>query len=381
MRRTNRIYGIIVSLFFLIWITIPFLNDIFIISNEPQVSKTENRNLASKPEFRIDHLDPFPGKYEKYFQDHFILRQKEVKLHSYLSFHFFNRSPLPDQVDIGKENWLFYAGDDRNIYQGKIMLPDDKINEIVNLLHKRTLYCRNKGIHFYVCFAPISQEIYPEYLPNNYFRSQHGTQTDKIISAILKDTIIQFIDLKSTLLEAKKFGCLYKKTDNHWNFRGGYFAYLKIIQRIRKDFPILHPIPYSDVNFKPVIGQGGTLASTIGLNDVFMETQLELTVRNSKARRLQKKGYPPPYWFAYKSEYEIETSVPDQKLPKIFVIRDSFFSFPMRFMQENFSKMTVIWDAWMYGANKPLIEKEKPDIVLLMIYEPHIPKILVVPSD
>jgi hypothetical protein len=329
--------------------------------------------------FNINLADPYPSAYENYFSDHFLFRQQALSAHSFLVFYPFKRSPVPDQIDIGKDNWLFNGRDDKLIYQGKKKFTKDEVKTIVRTLHDRALSYRYKKIHFYVCLAPMTQEIYPEYLPNNYFRSPNGTQTDKLISAITKDTAISFIDLKSMLLASKKFGRLYQNTDNHWNNLGGYFAYSAIIERIKKDFPRVKPIPLSDVTFNQFIRSGGALANMIGFADVLKEYDLTPVIRNAQAKSGIKAGYPPPYWFGYKDEYEVEWVIPDQNMPKLFVIRDSFFSFPMLYLRENFSKTTVIWDSWMYGPNYSLIEKEKPDIVLLMIVEPLVGNLLTSP--
>ena len=379
--RTEKIYSVLLIIFFLSWILVPIFKDSFHFYSEPSISKTENRSLTRKPVFDISFLDPYPAAYEKYYTDHFVFRQKLLEAHSGLIYYPFRRSPIPDQVDIGKDGWLFNGKNDKLIYQGKKWLTGDQIRSIVKILHKRTLYYRNKGIHFYVCFAPMSQEIYPEYLPNNYFRSPGGTQTDKLIAAIHRDTVIPFIDLKPVLLEAKKITRIYQKLDNHWNVIGGFYVYSAIMERMKKDFPMLKPLTKEDVTFTPHIKTGGGLSNMIGSCDVLTEEDYSPVFRHPHATFVQKAGYPPPFWFPFKDEYEIVSAIPDQTMPKLFVVRDSFFNMPMLFFRESFRKTTVIWDSWMYRSNKDLIEKEKPDIVLLMIVEPVIGNILDVPSD
>ena len=381
--RTEKIYAVILTIFFLTWILVPIFNDSFHFYSEPSISKTENRSLARKPVLDISFLDPYPAAYEKYFTDHFIFRQKLLEAHSGLIYYPYRRSPIPDQVDIGKDGWLFLAKDDKLIYQGIQTLDENQVRTIIQKLHDRALYYRSKGIRFYVCFAPMSQEIYPEYLPNNYFRSPVGSQTDKVIAAIRKDTLIPFIDLKPGLINAKKFGRIYQKTDNHWNALGGFFAYSIIINRMKKDFPELNPLRLSDVRFNRKFEKNGRLAASIGLGDVMQEEDYYPVIRNARAKVGAKAGYPTPHvsWFAYDNEYETVSVLPDSRMPKMFVIRDSFFDMPLLYLRENFNKVIAIWDAWRYGANKELIEKEKPDIVLLMVSEPVISALVYAPPD
>jgi hypothetical protein len=381
MKRTADIYAGILTFFFLIWILIPFFNDPFHFYKESSVSKTENRSLARKPIFDINFLDPYPAAYENWFNDYFIFRPVFLKAHASLNFYYFRRSPVPDQVDIGKDGWLYNGKNDKLIYQGKKNLSDDQIHTIVTELHYRTIYYRGKGIHFYVCFVPMSQEIYPEYLPNNYFRSPGGTQTDKVIAAIQKDTVIPFIDLKSALIAAKKIGRLYMKTDNHWNCLGGFYAYSAIIKRMKKDFPSLRPLTKSDITFTRYLRNGGTLADAMGFNDVLKEDNLNLVFNHSQANFSVKAGYPPPFWFPYKDEYEVVSVNTDQTLPKLLAVRDSYFYWPMMYLRENFRKTTAIWDSWMYRTNEDLVEKEKPDVLLLMVSEPLIGNIIPVKNN
>jgi alginate O-acetyltransferase complex protein AlgJ len=381
MKRTGHIYTVILTLVFLAWILVPFLNDSLQFYSEPSVSKRENRNLARKPFFNISLLDPYPALYTNYYTDHFVFRQHLLKAHSFLNFFCFNRSPVPDEVDIGKNGWLYFGLKDREIYQGKLTLPADKVNAIVRELHRRAEYYGKRGIRFYVCFAPMKQEIYPEYLPNNYFRAAAGTQTDKVVAAIRKDPGIAFIDLKSALLDSKKYGQVYQKTDHHWDFRGSYYVYSAIMERIRKDFPAVKPLTLDDVVFNKPVPYNGTLANMIGFAEELKGKVLSPTIRNARAIPVAKAGYTPPYWFSYKDEYEIVFATPDTTMPKLFVIRDSFFTGPMIFLRENFRKTVAIWDAWMYGPNKEQVAQEKPDLVLLMVYEQNIGNILMAPLN
>jgi len=299
-----------------------------------------------------------------------------LKEHSNLSYYLFKHSPVPDQVDIGKDGWLYFGNNDKLIYQGQKCLSGDEIRNIAKELHRRAVYYKQKGIHFYFCFAPMKQEIYPEFLPNNYSRSPGGTQTDKIISVIKKDPVIPFIDIKSALLESKKYGKMYQKTDHHWSCKAGFYVYSAIMNRIKIDFPELKPLKASDITYNQVLRNGGTLANMIGFDEILKEDYYFPVIKNAPGRAVKKAGYPPPYWFAYKDEYENEYEIPDKTMPSLFVIRDSFFYYPMLFLQQNFSRTTLIWDAWMYGPNLELIDKEKPKIVLIMVYEQNVGSLL-----
>ena len=74
----------------------------------------------------------------------------------------------------------------------------------------------------------------------------------------------------------------------------------------------------------------------------------------------------PPYEY----EKQFRTNRTDQ--PKILFVRDSYCNNIIPFVTPYFRESLFIFDAWQYGANWDIIRQEKPDIVVLMIYEPHI---------
>ena len=71
-------------------------------------------------------------------------------------------------------------------------------------LHNRTAKYADMGIKFYVLFAPMKQEIYPEKLPVFYRRSPGGTLTDKIIASISERYFHQFYRLQTDTSRTKE---------------------------------------------------------------------------------------------------------------------------------------------------------------------------------
>jgi hypothetical protein len=57
------------------------------------------------------------------------------------------------------------------------------------------------------------------------------------------------------------------------------------------------------------------------------------------------------------------------------VIRDSFGGYLIPYLSSWFRESVFLFDNWEYRANDTIIQQEKPDIVLLMVYEPHLRKI------
>jgi hypothetical protein len=337
-----------------------------------EISRLENRVLAAKPIFDLKKMDAYPAAYEKWYNDHFLGRNRILRLHHLMSYSLFSKSPIPQKVAIGKDGWFFETDKERAFFNGTFTRSDEEINQLVQELRLRTEEYAKMGIKFYVFFAPMKQEIYPEKLPAYYRRSPNGTLTDKIIAAIKKDTSINFIDCKEGLLQQKKIQRLYHKTDNHWNAVGGYYAYRTIISRLSVDFQELEAIPLTHIEFKTEINNGGNLAIMMGVDFIKYEEDFKPVILKAKAKEAAKRNYPIPPGFVKAGEYEMGFEQTDTELPKMVFIRDSYGEVLMPYLKENFSRSLFIFDAWQYGFNKEIMEAEKPDIVVLEIFEPYI---------
>ena len=372
MERTRKIFAIILATFFLCWISLPLLNEPCQFYKETKISKSENRNLARKPFFNLALLDPYPKAYESYFNDHFIFRPQILRFNTLFNFFQFHKSPSPGDVAIGSNGWFYLAQKEKSVYTGKYSLTNKQILDIAKELKQRSNRLEKMGIRFYVAFAPMKSGIYPEFLPPDYFHAPSGTVTEKITSVIRKTKGVNFIDLTRPLLEAKKYGRLYNKADNHWNRFGAYFAYQEIARRIHKDFPTVKMIGNSDVYFRDTLVGPGNLAIMIDLADYIKEVDIVPHFTHSRAKPGKKAGYKQIEGWPNDDDFEVVKETDDPTLPKVLVIRDSFTNAMMPFLDETFRKTVYIFDSWKYNFNEVIVESEKPDIVLLVIYEPHI---------
>jgi alginate O-acetyltransferase complex protein AlgJ len=376
MKRPGNIFSVVLIVFFLSWISLPLLNNALMIFQEPETSKTENRNLARKPLFNIALLDPYPKRYEKYYNDHFLLRTQLLRVNALTDYFLFRKSPAPQDVAIGKEGWMYLTQKEKEVYTGAFMLNDYQVFRLVKELRDRTIQLKQMGIRFYVAFAPTKPDIYPEYLPDDFIYCRTGTVTEKIISQIKKYRDINFIELENPLIEAKKHARLFNKTDNHWNNIGGFVAYRELAKRICRDFPTMRVLTDSDIVFHDTISKPGNLAIMTNLTDYMKEQDFIPVIRDSKSKSGKKSGYKPLHYWEPTDNLEVVSETGENTRPKALVFRDSFTNAVMPFLDESFGKTVYIFDSWRYGFNRPIVENEKPDFVLLIIFEPHVANLL-----
>lgn len=361
------ITNIILSIGFMAIIIFPTIQKYFPIL--PISESREKRELADRPGFDIISLDPFPLAYENYYNDHFSLRSQLVRFKSNLSIHIFRQSPMPDKVIIGKDGWLYLVKDELDTYRGKLQLQEEELKKLANEVKRRRDYLENKNIKMYFVIAPTKYTIYPEYLPAYVQPIRPTTRTDQVKQALL-EVGIGVLDLRDTLKVAKEDRMLFYKTDNHWNNLGSFVAYRAILSEIKKDFPELPVLDWSDINIEERERLGGNTADLMNLRDEF--TDIEYFVdphKGYKAKQVEDVGYPVPSQFGYKKQYEEIFLIKNDSLPDILFIRDSFGNALIPYLTESFNRSVCLFDAWNYTANEHIIENEKPDIVLYVVLE------------
>ena len=340
-------------------------------------SQRENRTLAPFPALDVTRLDKFPSQFDYYFNDHFPLRDQF--LDAYFLYALFNRqSPTPSVV-LGNEEFLFSGKEEKELYEGKLDFTEEQMAVVADELARRYDTLRKMGIHYYVFLAPTSYEIHPEYLPS-YLQRAPETATEKFCRVMSEHAPeVPLTYLKGTLLRHKGDTLLYRKNDNHWNMIAAQFCAEKIMATLSKDYPMLPATICQDFNLTPYDQEGGNLYSWVSIRGNSPKYRID---REYYAAYTDTAGFcitedlvqdfTPTEGFAYPDAYEKQFRTNRTDHPKILFIRDSYCNNIIPFVTPYFHESLFIFDAWQYGANFDIIRQVNPDIVVLIIYEPHI---------
>jgi hypothetical protein len=153
---------------------------------------------------------------------------------------------FPDVI-VGKNGWLFYAGD-RSIddYQRTNSYTDSELLDYQMELDAVYSELQQKGIMLLVLIAPDKNTIYPEYMPEQIVKIGGKSRLDQFVEYMQEYGKTPLIDLRTDLIEASKTNQVYYKTDTHWNHLGAYIAYSKIVSTLSQRYPALAPYPFSD---------------------------------------------------------------------------------------------------------------------------------------
>jgi alginate O-acetyltransferase complex protein AlgJ len=375
MKHTHHIYSIVVVIFFFSLLSFVMVNVMFHFYTTPKIFLLEKRFARERPPLDPGTLDASPRQYTPYFNDYFPYRTDLIGFYAMARFRYFHLTPYPDQVEIGRDGWMFFKTE-RPFYDNTLQLPDSTVEKVFAGIHNRAAYYHKKGIKFYLAIPPIKMDIYPEYALRNYVKKPGSSFTEKVINLLKKDTLIRLVDLKSAMLAAKKYGQLYYKTDNHWNALGGYWGYRSVMECMKKDFPMLVPIDTCDFTMEKKTIKGKNLAEIMYLSNYVSDEELVPHMKKSRVREGKKQGYKPRPGFGYPAEFEVVCQVNDSSLPLLVIVRDSYFYGMMPYIIENFRKTVILYDTGVYGIFDDAIRNERPNLVLYMIYESHLPDIV-----
>jgi len=370
----KRLKEILIPITFILILVLPTVDSIFHFI--PDVKNTENREFKKQPKFLLPLHDTFPNSYNEYYSDNFDLRNQFLWFNSKLRYYMFNIPPISGKAIMGRSGWMYLVKHEMDIYWGNNLANQEELNRYYEIFKYRKKVLDSIKCKYYIVIAPIKTSIYPEYLPLSKRKNVETTITDQIVS--LLDTVngITVIDLRTALKSAKGNVRMFHKTDNHWNDYGGFVAYEAIMNTLSVDFPELTKSSISDYIIDSTVVDGFKLTNMMGIYDGIFENKITCKLAATrKSKKVEKRKYPGFPNFSLNSKYELRFKTENDSLPKILMIRDSFGSTLIPYLNEHFSESVYIFDMWNYCLNEDILFNEKPDIFIQTVVEPFISNI------
>ena len=343
----------------------PILNSVLKFSKPIEID--ENRALKKTVRIDINNLDKLPKDLNEYINDNFTFRNPFIKLHSYIQFSIFKKSPYPDKTLIGKDGWCFLAGDHRNQFEGKDEFSKNELIKIRNKIRRSCEHLDSLNIKCYFMIAPYKHSIYSDKLPLS-INSKSKSNNLKRLNSLLNNTII---DPVPHFLKLKEQNKLFYKLDNHWNYVAGMFATDIIMDRIKNDFPNLKNTPSPNIIWTEDSIKSGYHYRNIGIYDLSEVDKKPLENHNIIEKNSIDIPFSIPSNFPFKDDYLkhfINKKAPSNL--KLLFIRDSFGAHMVPFLTEYFAESLVSFDAWEYKINATYVEEFKPDIIIIEIWNP-----------
>jgi alginate O-acetyltransferase complex protein AlgJ len=323
-----------------------------------ETTHAENRELAIKPrrpaswpEWRV-----FPAAASRYFEDHFGLRARLVRWQALLRLRVFGVSASPDVI-VGRDGWLFYAGDGgTEDIVSTVPFTHAELEAWRTTLEHTRDWMQARGIAYVFVLAPDKHEVYPELLPASIRRVGNESRSDALVRYLRDHSTVPVLDLRETLSAAKGYERLYHRTDTHWNDRGAFAAAQALLRVLAPRLAV--PVQGRDV-FTPrdVVVPALDLAGMLGIADGMTEVDLRLVPRAPLRARVVEPATPD----ARLMDARIVTEQDAPSRPRAVVFRDSFGSALIPFLSEEFSRVVYLWQ---YNVDPDVVLAERPDVVI-----------------
>ncbi len=335
----------------------------------------ENRVLATMPAFDWKHLDPYPEKYEAWYNDHFMLRNRLIRNYAVYKLQFLRQSPFPEALIVGKNNWLYQSTDELDVYTGKTRLSAGDIRLLKTEMQYRADYLAARGCRFYLMIVPCKAVVHDENMYYQYYRVNPVSMGEELADSLMGLKNVNQIKLYKLLRETKKQGDVYYKMDTHWNKMGALTAANAFFEKLHGQLPGIVPLKVREV--KRIKIKSPDLLKMVGNVSFLEEYENEpVLAGGAKAHAVPKAGYVAPEGFPYNYMYETGLETGDTSKPRLLFISDSFGENIFSYLAENFSRSVRLWDAWQYKLNEEVVEKEKPDVMLLVVHEKNLKNML-----
>jgi alginate O-acetyltransferase complex protein AlgJ len=325
----------------------------------------ENRRPAALPGLSSSTEDwlAFPGRFERYFNDHFGSRRRLLAIDHWVNAAIFGVSSVPT-VLVGKEGWLYFLGEDGEAldrwHRGIGAFTDADIAALRDeLLHRRE-YLDRLGIAYVVVVAPEKYSVYPEFLPDWATRVASRPALDRIADDLSRHPELRFVDPRKALRGAKQGERVYYKTDSHWNFLGATVAYRVLASEIARLLPGFATAPPARPPFDPAVDfYSWDLARMVGAEGRFREDDVAplwkvLADESKRCARRNPDGEAPGV------ESYVYACSPAPRYSAL-VYRDSMAIPLIPLLSENFSRTTYVSSRAMDPA---VVARLKPDIVV-----------------
>lgn len=372
---------IIFLLIFFILLCVPASN----ISQDKKAAG-ENRYLAKKAVFIKD--SKFNLKYGKefnnWFSDRFYLRNEIIRTNMILSCMINSKNCKLGEVTYDKKHHLLYR--EFNFWGMKPILKDKKeiLKTYADNLDYFQNYCDNSNIDLYLLIVPRQADYFDFDMPDK--RKYTANPADEVIDYMRNNTNSTIIYPKQAMAEANKISPVYFKTDHHWTKKGAYTGYSEVIKEIQKNHPNVKLLDENKLEkyydkrvsewWDKKLNRGQTYKH-MKLPSFYAKKVLDtpyLYYKNPEFKNLEKID----------SEFTVSTRDVHFKYPngakeKVLVVGDSFGCNFFEFMPYSFSESLYVYDnprGFSFENYKPVIEKYKPDIMVILFYTPNIPRIL-----
>lgn len=324
---------------------------------------------------------PFPQRVgpnmfqglDKWFADRLGLRYPLIYLGTEFHLGVLGR-PLNRFVVFGPDNWLFWTEDADRVpstmadSRGRLRFTPSELKRIetqLTAMRERFAAC---GIPFVVAIAPNKQGLYREHVMS----LPHGelpSRLDATLAALDPKVRSMILDLRDVMRPAKQRHApvkLYNKTETHWNDLGAFYGYTALADALRHagvklPHPELGALSAYDIAVKPYAG-GDIARLALFAPWRYPDEDVTLTAKSGATSQPETQ-----------IAFNLFQSRNPAEQGRLLLIGDSFTGAVLRYVQPHFGEVIRHVSIDVNGA---LVERFKPDAVVLLMVERNLERLL-----
>ena len=375
-----RWWGRLLAALFVLGIGVPPMATL--VLPERETSAQEKRKLAPPPTWdgSLSGLAALPKGFEKYFNDHFGLREDFTERYNRLKVHGLGVTSNRGVV-LGENDWLFYGGGTLDNHRGLLKFPEQALFTHQFIIEGKRDWLAERGIRYLYVLVPDKRSIYTEHFPARFNRLG-PTLADQIVTHLDTWSDLDVLDLRPVMedIKARTGKQLFSRTDSHWNALGAYYGYRAIMERLSAWYPELSPRPLSDFDIVHEEQPGGDLAGMLGIKESMRETEIKLIPKTPPCDTLVPFVHPvqaPTVEYRHRYQARVCDTAPPIRL---LMMRDSFATLMLPHLAGHFAESTFIWQNradFLPRESFPLItalaERDRPHVVIDQMLERKFP--------
>lgn len=323
--RIKKINNLILAICFCLIICLPPADNFFGFTKKINVYETDES--TSFPVFsKIKNFKDYFGKINTFYNKNFGMRKLLIKSNAIFKITIFN-APPNKQIILGKNEWIFKD------YDKPFALEFNKkqLNNIEKILEKTSDWAVKNNVLYVFAIFPSKNTVYGEYLPYRLPERKQSIRTIQLSELAKNKKNLLFVDPYNDLIESKREGLVYYKTDFHWNNFGAFVAGQKILSEINKFYPNVKQNNLDDYNiFLEDKNYMNTLATMTSIPDYFNKEETIV---------YRPKGENDDLFFNYRSKKDQLTTIDNKSYkPNMLLVGNSFSRALIPFLYPNFGK-------------------------------------------
>lgn len=349
----------------------------------------ENRKKAKFPtEFNIDTITV---ELEQYYNDHVPFRSSIITINNTMTNaaedvykakirpvlvsvlygtnegekkeqEYLPPNIINEKVIEGREEWLFYYGDNsENYYLGNNLMTEEEMRNYTERIVILSELCEKKGIKFQMIIMPNKEQVYDEYMPSYTIVNEYK-RVQRLVDYIKDNSEIEVMYLLEEIRSAKKYGQLYYQCDTHWNELGAFIGVQELYKSLGIKTTSMEDIIYSDksVSGGDLIGLGALNASKY-TKDIGYDVEYKEEISFLE----ETKEYADENEETYKY-VNIESEAKEQR--KLVLIGDSFRTAMVPYLAKDFADASIIYRD-VVGKEMANNEIKNAEILVLELVE------------